>query len=345
MATRDAQMNLYLQRIAEGVYGKDIREAIHDGMEKSYNDSYRWYDEAIGTANRAEQKADQSLEEVSEISGDIRDIRNTAERIDNNYSDLTGRLDNIIAHNNDTEGNTELIDIRTTFQGLTLQSAGTAVRSQAAYLNGRISNLVLNNPTSQVSVNKPASVSYELLWTNSSPNADFLGQTITFEDIEDTMEMMIVYKLDKTESEEYCALVSIPTTAGATLTTRLDIVWPDTDGPVIRSRDFKVGFGSIVISNCLTVKDSGMFSLSGTDLTITDVTSVSSTNNAGLIPLRVYAVQHILDATLQVAKDTELIDARTGVDGTVYQTVGEAIRSQFIQYSAAEIIAALNDDY
>lgn len=345
MATRDAQMNLYLQRIAEGVYGKDIKEAIHDGMEKSYNDSYKWYDEAIGTANRAEQKADQSLEDVSEISEDIREIRNTAQRIDDNYASVTERIDNIIAHNNDTEGNTELVDIRTTFQGLTVQSAGTAVRSQAEYLNGRINNLALNNPTSQVAVNKPASISYELLWENETPNVDFLGQTITFEDIEDTMELMIVYKLDKTESEEYCAFISIPTAAGSTLTTRLDIVWPDTDGPVIRSRDFKVGFGSIIISNCLTVKDSSPFSLSGSDLTITDVTSVSSTNNAGLIPLRVYAVQHILNTTLQVAKDTELIDARTGVDGTVYQTVGEAIRSQFIQYSAAEIIAALNDDY
>lgn len=43
---------------------------------------------------------------------------------------LGARVDNIIAHNNDTDGNTELVDIRTGADNTVYQTAGTAVRSQ-----------------------------------------------------------------------------------------------------------------------------------------------------------------------------------------------------------------------
>lgn len=43
---------------------------------------------------------------------------------------VTARIDNIIAHNNDTEGNTELLDLRVDTEGTTHNSAGTAVRAQ-----------------------------------------------------------------------------------------------------------------------------------------------------------------------------------------------------------------------
>ena len=42
----------------------------------------------------------------------------------------SARVDNIIAHNNDTEGNTELVDIRTDTDGKVHVSAGTAIRHQ-----------------------------------------------------------------------------------------------------------------------------------------------------------------------------------------------------------------------
>lgn len=46
------------------------------------------------------------------------------------YARTNSRIDDIIAHNNDTEGNSELIDIRTGTDGTVYLSAGTAVRSQ-----------------------------------------------------------------------------------------------------------------------------------------------------------------------------------------------------------------------
>lgn len=51
------------------------------------------------------------------------------------YAATNSRIDNIIAHNNDTEGNTELIDIRTGADRIVYASAGYAVREQNSAIN------------------------------------------------------------------------------------------------------------------------------------------------------------------------------------------------------------------
>ena len=61
---------------------------------------------------------------LSEISDSI----NT--KIASEVAGINSRVDNIIAHNNDTEGNSELIDIRTGTDGERYSTAGEAVRNQ-----------------------------------------------------------------------------------------------------------------------------------------------------------------------------------------------------------------------
>ena len=58
--------------------------------------------------------------------------------LDNALNVERQRISNIITHNNDTEGNSELIDIRTDANGGVYNSAGDAVRSQITNLTNRI---------------------------------------------------------------------------------------------------------------------------------------------------------------------------------------------------------------
>lgn len=58
----------------------------------------------------------------------------------NEVAEISGRLDNIIAHNQDTNGNSELIDLRTDINGVTHESAGSAVRSQVNELKGDLTD-------------------------------------------------------------------------------------------------------------------------------------------------------------------------------------------------------------
>lgn len=57
------------------------------------------------------------------------------------YAKVNARLDSIIADGQQTQGNTELIDIRTGADNITYQTAGTAVRSQFTNLTNRLDSV------------------------------------------------------------------------------------------------------------------------------------------------------------------------------------------------------------
>ena len=56
----------------------------------------------------------------------------TKQYVDSKAEIINSQISNIIAHNNDTEGNTELVDIRTGADNIVYNSAGQAVRGQIA---------------------------------------------------------------------------------------------------------------------------------------------------------------------------------------------------------------------
>lgn len=78
--------------------------------------------------NKVEMRAivDEAVKDVEAITGDF-----------------NNRVDNIVAHNNDTAGNTELIDIRTGLSGTVYSSAGGAIRGDLRKYIKQITNAVI----------------------------------------------------------------------------------------------------------------------------------------------------------------------------------------------------------
>ncbi|HEM4050154.1 TPA: metallophosphoesterase [Streptococcus suis] len=138
----------YLKVIKEGVFGRDVRQAIHDSIQQAYDDAT-----ANGNANMEVAKArgtsDTLATRLTGMDSTAREIRRlmetgdaeTLKRIDN----VSSQIANIIA----TAGNgtvpSELTDIRLGSDGKVYPSAGEAVRQG---LNKIEKQILEYNPTS-----------------------------------------------------------------------------------------------------------------------------------------------------------------------------------------------------
>ncbi len=65
--------------------------------------------------------------------------------VDTKLDIMNDRVDNIIANNSETEGNSELIDIRTGADGEVYATAGTSVRSQVESIKNDVDNALVNS--------------------------------------------------------------------------------------------------------------------------------------------------------------------------------------------------------
>ena len=90
----------FLNKILSSRYGKDVRQAIHDGIHQCYED---------GRAGAVDLIARE-------------------------------RIDNLVANDEDSEGNSELIDIRVGADAKTYASAGEAIRTQIKNLSFSMSS-------------------------------------------------------------------------------------------------------------------------------------------------------------------------------------------------------------
>ena len=92
------------------------------------------------------------------------------------YAKVNARLDNIIADGQQTQGNTELIDIRTGADNITYNTAGKAVRSQITNLSNDVSSLssTVSGHTSDISdlSDRIGSVQDDVMTINSTIGDD-----------------------------------------------------------------------------------------------------------------------------------------------------------------------------
>lgn len=92
--------------------------------------------DAQAAAEEAEEAASSAGESAEVISGALEQIALNTQQINANTAEIStvvARIDTIVPDGTQTEGNTELIDIRTGYNGIGYPSAGEAVRTQAQH--------------------------------------------------------------------------------------------------------------------------------------------------------------------------------------------------------------------
>ncbi len=111
--------------------------------------------------DNAAAEAQRKLEDTAaSINSDMKELSNRVDRdmetvnnkientvdnlnasVDTKLDTVNNRVDNIIANNSETDGNTELIDIRTSTNGMIYGTAGAAVRGQIAQLDNLLNRI------------------------------------------------------------------------------------------------------------------------------------------------------------------------------------------------------------
>lgn len=107
---------------------KKLDNKITEAHEHIDTEIARVDEAVVNVADRASRQLETAINDtnqnISDVSGSI------GTRITSEIATVNSRVDNIIAHNNDTEGNSELVDIRTGVDNAIYATAGTAVRTQ-----------------------------------------------------------------------------------------------------------------------------------------------------------------------------------------------------------------------
>ncbi|MEN2138925.1 hypothetical protein, partial [Streptococcus pneumoniae] len=112
----------YLKVIKEGVFGRDVRQAIHDGIEQVYEDAT--FD---GNTNMEVAKARGTNSTLSER---LQNMDGTVASYAKEVETTGKRLDGIVANAGNGSVPSELIDMRTGADGRVHITAGAAMREQ-----------------------------------------------------------------------------------------------------------------------------------------------------------------------------------------------------------------------
>lgn len=118
----------YLDLIKNAIYGKDVRQAIHDGIQQCYYDG-----KAGATDLEARQRLDSDEASISSLSSRM----STAE---NDINVLDSRVDEIVAPSGSAPSAAEVTDARIGADGVTYANLGEANRTQFSDLKADLAS-------------------------------------------------------------------------------------------------------------------------------------------------------------------------------------------------------------
>ncbi|MGQ7688122.1 hypothetical protein ACTGUM_01310 [Streptococcus suis] len=122
----------HLKVIKDGVFGRDVRQAIHDGIQQAYDDAT-----TNGNANMEVAKARGYADTLAER---LDQMEQTDESTAQDITRTEARIDGLIANAGDGTVPSELIDIRVAYDGTSFDTAGKSVRRQMEDMIAIMSN-------------------------------------------------------------------------------------------------------------------------------------------------------------------------------------------------------------
>lgn len=171
------EMNLdyILNKVGDIDKTKETVETLANEAEASKNAAQASENAAKASEDASkvsEENAQTSAESASASAGAAADI---VADTNNQIATLQARVDNIIPDGTQTEGNTELLDIRVGADGTTYDSAGNAVREQISQLKGDLTEKVAKDGFNEVTkinadfvTNDSIYINPKIEWTTSA---------------------------------------------------------------------------------------------------------------------------------------------------------------------------------
>ena len=219
-----------LNKILSAVFGKDVRQALHDGLDainrESENTTAR-QKVLEETFDHLTINAGNSNAEI--VAARVKNDGTSFDTIGKRLNDFDEHLDNIEiekaskveleverqrielltkVENGQTEGNTELLDLRIASDGLEYESAGRSIRTQINNVNETVSETEILNPTFKSGyISKNGALNAHENYNYSDPISLKKGEIIKVQTKGESGVVSIISETDK-NATKYTSLVT-----------------------------------------------------------------------------------------------------------------------------------------
>lgn len=162
----------YLNQIKSAVFGKDVRQSIHDAIKQCYDDASIDHDNANMEVKLARGSHDTLNERFTSVEENIKNNSEQLDKIDIEKAKeidlltLSNRVDELVINSGEgTEKDAEIVDGRTGGNGKTYDSLGKAIREQYKDVNSKVTNLQNGLEVNILKIDKEIETHYGLTFT------------------------------------------------------------------------------------------------------------------------------------------------------------------------------------